>query len=163
MLMKKAAAKTKKQKTAPKATPKNTPKTNDEIVGQLFEAALATREGAHAPYSKFKVGSALAIKGGGYVTGCNVENASYGATVCAERVAIWKAVSEGADQFTDIVIVTDSKVPASPCAQCLQVMAEFFEPDAKIWLGDLKSIKECYSFEELLPRPFGPKQLRLGN
>ncbi len=158
--MKKTAAKNRKTKAT--SSDQLVSQKVGQMVGQLYEAALATREGAHAPYSKFKVGSGLAIKGGGYVTGCNVENASYGGTVCAERVAIWKAVSEGAKQFTDIVIVTDSKIPASPCALCLQVMAEFFEPDAKIWLADMRSIKECYSFEELLPRPFGPKQLREG-
>jgi cytidine deaminase len=134
----------------------------DQMIGQLFEAALNTRDGAYAPYSKFKVGAALAIQGGGYVTGCNVENASYGGTVCAERIAIWKAVSEGATQFTDIVVVTDGKTPASPCALCLQVMAEFFEPDTKIWVADLKEIKDCYAFSELLPHPFGPKQLKDG-
>ena len=116
----------------------------DEMIGQLYESARDTREGAYAPYSKFKVGAALAIKGGGYVTGCNVENASYGGTVCAERVAILKAVSEGAKKFTDIVVVTDAKTPASPCALCLKVIAEFFEPDTKIWVADLKSVKACY-------------------
>lgn len=96
---------------------------------------------------------------GRVIVGCNVENASYGATVCAERVAILKAVSEGESQFSDIVVVTDAKKPAFPCALCLQVMAEFFTPDVRIWIADTDEIHAVHKFKELLPEPFGPNEL----
>ncbi len=127
-------------------------------IAAAFEQAKKTRLIAHAPYSGFRVGAALLSKDT-VATGCNVENASYGGTVCAERVALFKAVSEEESKFTDIVIVTDAPEPAFPCAFCLQVMAEFFEPATRIWLGDLKKIRSVHRFEELLPHPFGPKQL----
>lgn len=127
-------------------------------ISAAYEKAKAVRLKAHAPYSKFQVGAALVGKS--VVTGCNVENASYGGTVCAERIAIFKAVSEDAIQgVSDLVIVTDAPEPAYPCAFCLQVMAEFFDPSVKIWLGDLKSVRSVHSFGELLPHRFGPKEL----
>jgi homotetrameric cytidine deaminase len=127
-------------------------------ISVAYEKALAVRLKAHAPYSKFQVGAALV--GRSVVTGCNVENASYGGTVCAERIAIFKAVSEGViEGATDIVVVTDAPEPAFPCAFCLQVMAEFFEPSLRVWLGDLKGVRSMHTFGELLPHPFGPKQL----
>ena len=92
-------------------------------------------------------------------SGCNIENASYGGTVCAERVAILKSVSEGETKFTDIVVVTDAKAPATPCALCLQVMAEFFDPETRIWIADTERVHKCYLFTELLPKPFGPREL----
>src|SRR5690242_4222770 len=91
-----------------------------ESVQATFRAAKATRLKSYSPYSRFKVGAALMSDDGRIFSGCNVENASYGGTVCAERVAIWKAVSEGAVKFTDVVVVTDAKAPAFPCALCLQ-------------------------------------------
>ncbi|MES2856021.1 MAG: cytidine deaminase [Bdellovibrionota bacterium] len=130
------------------------------LVQKAFKAALSTRARAHAPYSKFKVGAALVTTAGEIFTGCNVENASYGGTVCAERTAILKAVSEGEKKFSTIVVVTDAKNPATPCAFCLQVMAEFLPPKATIWIGDLKGLKTSYTFAELLPHPFGPNQLK---
>lgn len=128
-------------------------------IQDLHKKAVRARKLAHAPYSKFKVGAALKSKTGDTLLGCNVENASYGATVCAERVAIFKAVSTGVTKFTDIVVVTDTKNPASPCALCLQVMAEFFDSGTKIWVGDTKKIYNVYDFKELLPLPFGPREL----
>ncbi len=128
-------------------------------IRSAYAEAKATRLNAHAPYSKFQVGAALITKTGEIVTGCNVENASYGATVCAERIAIFKAVTEKQRSFSAIVIITDAAEPAPPCAFCLQVMAEFFEPTTKIWLADLKSIRSVHSFKSLLPVPFGPRQL----
>lgn len=120
--------------------------------------ATQARRSAYAPYSKFRVGAAL--RGGRSIyAGCNVENASYGGTVCAERVAILKAVSEGVTRFSDIVVVTDAKVPAAPCALCLQTMAEFFEPDTRIWIATPSKIVSVHRFADLLPIPFGPKQL----
>jgi homotetrameric cytidine deaminase len=134
-------------------------------ITKAYQKAKAVRLKAHAPYSGFQVGAALVCGRAGaasapVVTGCNVENASYGGTVCAERIAIFKAVSEGAASFSDIVIVTDAPEPAYPCAFCLQVMAEFFDPSVRVWLGDLKGIRSRHRFGDLLPHPFGPKQLR---
>lgn len=128
-------------------------------IRRAHEVARKVRRQAYAPYSKFKVGAALVTQKGKIISGCNVENASYGGTVCAERVAILKAVSGGENAFSDVVVVTDSDRPAYPCALCLQVMAEFLEPGAKIWVADLKSIHSVTRFADLLPRPFGPKQL----
>jgi cytidine deaminase len=131
-------------------------------IAVAFENAKKARLNAHAPYSGFKVGAAL-LSGRAAFMGCNVENASYGGTVCAERIAIFKAVSEAESKFSDIVIVTDAPEPAFPCAFCLQVMAEFFEPTSKIWLGDLRQLRSVHRFEDLLPHPFGPKQLKNAN
>ncbi len=130
-----------------------------KAIQSAFELAKETRKNAHAPYSKFQVGAGLITSDGSVITGCNVENASYGGTVCAERIAIFKAVSDNQTKFTDIVVVTDAAEPAYPCAFCLQVMAEFFKPDTKIWVADLKNIHSVHKFKELLPIPFGPKQL----
>ncbi len=94
-----------------------------ETIEVLVGKALEAREKAHAPYSKYKVGAALLAKSGAIYTGCNVENASYGLTVCAERVVICKAVSEGEKDFLAIAVVTSNGAP--PCGACLQVMAEF--------------------------------------
>ena len=127
-------------------------------IASAYQKALAVRLKAHAPYSKFQVGAALV--GRSVVTGCNVENASYGGTVCAERIAIFKAVSEDSVKtVTDLIVVTDASEPAFPCAFCLQVMAEFFDPSLKVWLGDLKDLRSIHTFGELLPHPFGPMQL----
>lgn len=130
-----------------------------EQVETAHTLAVAARQRAHAPYSKFKVGAALMTERGRVVVGCNIENASYGGTVCAERVAILKAVSEGDSQFSDIVIVTDADKPAFPCALCLQTMAEFFSPEVKVWIADTDRIHGMHRFKDLLPEPFGPAEL----
>jgi cytidine deaminase len=128
-------------------------------VKKAHKLATKARQRAHAPYSKFKVGAVLISDKGAMITGCNIENASYGGTVCAERTAILKAVSEGVTRFTDVVVVTDAKTPAFPCALCLQVMAEFFDPETSIWVADTKRVHGVHAFSELLPQPFGPRQL----
>jgi cytidine deaminase len=97
------------------------PLTADEEV-RLVAAATAVRENASAPYSKFKVGAALLSEDGRIFTGCNVESASYGLTVCAERTAVFKAVADGARGFRAVAVVTDAEPPASPCGACRQVL-----------------------------------------
>src|SRR5512143_1656619 len=91
----------------------------------LLEAALAARENAFAPFSKFKVGAAVEDEDGGIHTGCNVENATYGLTVCAERVALFKAISEGARKFRRVAVAADTEVLTPPCGACRQVLWEF--------------------------------------
>ena len=137
-------------------------KSMSKDVRAAYAAAKKIRMRAYAPYSKFKVGAALVTKRGKVYVGCNIENASFGGTVCAERVAILKAVSEGERDFADVVVVTEDAHPAFPCALCLQTMAEFFPADVRIWTGGPKEIHEVRAFSELLPEPFGPKQLAEG-
>ncbi len=114
-------------------------------------AAKAVRELAYANESKFFVGAALVAEDGRIFTGCNVENISYGLTMCAERVAIGKAVSEGVRRFSAIAIVADTKQPISPCGACRQVLAEF-APDLRMILATVGGAVEEWSLAQLLPR-----------
>ena len=118
---------------------------------ELFEAAVAARRNAHAPYSGFAVGAALRSGSGRILSGCNVENASLGLTVCAERVAIWKAISEGERKFEALVVVSGSA--ATPCGACRQVMSEFVE-DMRILVADTTGRGWVTSLKALLPHPF---------
>lgn len=120
---------------------------------ELIKKAAQARQKAYAPYSKFLVGAALLTDKGKVYTGANVENASYGLTVCAERVAVLKAVSDGQKGFKKIVIVTDTERPKSLCGACLQVLAEFAK-DIEIVCATLKGDKTNYKLGELLPRAF---------
>jgi cytidine deaminase len=115
----------------------------------LVEAAWEVREKAHAPYSQFKVGAALLSKDGRVFTGCNVENLSYGLTICAERVAIGSAVAAGVTEFQTVAVVADTDVPISPCGACRQVMAEFGV--SQVVLSN-KADRISFALEELLPR-----------
>src|SRR5262245_39223705 len=108
---------------------------------RLLEAAKAAREHAHAIYSGFKVGAALATVDGELIGGCNVENATYGLTVCAERVAIFKAISEGKRKFTRVCVVTDTEQPTSPCGACRQLLWEFCG-DIEVVMGNLHGVLE---------------------
>jgi cytidine deaminase len=119
---------------------------------ELVNAAVKAREQAYAPYSRFKVGAAVLGKSGRIYTGCNIENASYGLSNCAERTAVFKAVSEGEVAFTAIAVVADTPEPVSPCGACRQVMAEF--NIAHIILVNLKGQRRTYTIEELLPFSF---------
>jgi cytidine deaminase len=119
----------------------------------LIQAARAVRERAHAPLSHFKVGAAIEDKTGRIFTGCNVENASYGLTMCAERVAVFKAISEGAAELTRIAIVTGSGALTPPCGACRQILWEFCG-DAEVVLADLEGRRESISLKEIFPRPF---------
>lgn len=125
------------------------------LIEKLWREAREARNNAHAPYSHFLVGAAVLTFEDKIYSGCNVENASYGGTVCAERVAIFKAVSEGYKKFKSIAVVADGKGKAvPPCGMCLQVMAEFCEPDALIILGTPKRVEHQYKLVELLPSIF---------
>jgi cytidine deaminase len=115
----------------------------------LVELAWETRLRAHAPYSQFQVGAALLASDGRVFTGCNVENLSYGLTMCAERVAIGAAIAAGANQFEAVAVVADTGVPISPCGACRQVLAEFGVP--KVLLANRTERLE-FTLDELLPR-----------
>ena len=119
---------------------------------ELLEAALVARERAYAPYSKFLVGAAVRAESGKIYTGCNIENASYGLTVCAERNALFAAVGAGERKFTALCVVGDTEAPISPCGACRQVMAEFKVPC--IILANLQGDVKEYTLEELLPYGF---------
>jgi cytidine deaminase len=117
----------------------------------LIDAAIAARSAAHAPYSNFAVGAALECADGTVFTGCNVENLSFGLTMCAERVAIGAAVAAGRRDFRCMAVVADTDAPISPCGACRQVMAEF-QPSLKIISANLRGRSEVFSLAELLPR-----------
>jgi cytidine deaminase len=116
-------------------------------------AALAARENAHAPYSKFRVGAALEDASGRVHTGCNIENATYGLTLCAERVAVFKAISEGAREFRRIAIAADTDTLTPPCGACRQILWEFCG-DIEIVLVNPRGKSETLRLKELFPRAF---------
>lgn len=126
---------------------------------KLIEAANEARERAFAPYSNFKVGAAVETKDGEVFIGCNIESASYGLTVCAERVAIWKAVSEGKKEFKTIAVVVDTEELTPPCGVCRQIIWEFCG-DVPVILANLKGKSEVVQMKELLPRAFDTKFLK---
>ena len=123
--------------------------TTDELIAQ----ARQVRENAAAGYSNFKVGAALLSSDGRVYTGCNVENATYGLTVCAERVAIFKAISEGARHFTRIAVVADTDRLTPPCGACRQIIWEFCG-DAEVILANLGDQRETFQMRDLFPRAF---------
>ena len=131
---------------------------NEKILEKAFEYAKKARNNAYAPYSHFLVGAALVTKDGKIFTGCNIENASFGLTVCAERVAIFKAVSEGERDFDFLVVVTDTDPPAFPCGACRQVIREFGK-DIEVVVANLKGDMIKKSLSEILPNSFGPEDL----
>jgi cytidine deaminase len=120
--------------------------------------ARQARQRAHAPYSKFKVGAALRARSGEIVTGCNIENASYGLTLCAERVAVFKAVSEGLGKFDVVVVVADSSRLTAPCGPCRQILWEF-GGDIWVHMEDLKGHGRTLRLSQLLPFPFDGRNL----
>ena len=132
---------------------------NEPDEQSLIERATAARLQSVAPFSNFRVGAALQTAAGKVFTGCNVESASYGLTVCAERVAIWKALSEGERDFTNLVIVADTEDLTPPCGTCRQIIWEFAK-HAKIVLANLRGQKEDVSISELLPRAFDARFLK---
>ena len=121
---------------------------------ELINAALGAAERAYAPYSGFFVGAALLCKSGAVYTGCNVENIAYGSTICAERVAFTKAISEGVTDFKAIAIANSSSTSCPPCGSCRQVMSEFCEDDFMIVLKN-----KTFTLKELLPEHFDIEEM----
>lgn len=121
-------------------------------IQKLMDCAIKARENAYSPYSHFAVGAALLCEDGTLYEGCNIENASYGLTNCAERTAIFKAVSEGQIKFKALAVVADTEGPCAPCGACRQVMAEFKIP--LIIMGNLMGNIKIVTIEELLPFSF---------
>ena len=119
----------------------------------LLAAALAARENAHAPFSHFRVGAALEDDSGRIHTGCNIENATYGLTLCAERVAVFKAVSEGARKFRRIAVAADTDTLTPPCGACRQILWEFCG-DVELILGNPHGKSETLRLKDLFPRAF---------
>lgn len=124
------------------------------IYKELIKKALEAKEFAYCPYSNYKVGAALLTRSGKIYMGCNIENASFGATNCAERTAIFKAVSKGDTDFVAIAIVTSSNDFAKPCGICRQVIAEFMDDDAIILCADKDGNYEIYTVGEMIPHAF---------
>jgi cytidine deaminase len=124
----------------------------------LVDAARRARHHAVATFSNFKVGAALEAADGTVITGCNVENATYGLTICAERVAMFKALSEGHRQFSRVAIVADTEDPTPPCGACRQILWEF-GGDLEVVLANLTQEKAVHRLKELLPLPFDARLL----
>jgi cytidine deaminase len=131
---------------------------SDKSLQELIEAAKTARLRSIAPFSNFLVGAAVRTKAGKIYSGCNVESASYGLTVCGERVAIWKALSEGEHDFSELAIVADTESLTPPCGTCRQIIWEFAK-HAKIVLSNLQGETQECSIKELLPRAFDARFL----
>ena len=131
---------------------------SDHTRADLVAAARRAREHAVADFSHFKVGAALETADGVVITGCNIENATYGLTICAERVAMFKALSEGHRTFTRIAIVADTEEPTPPCGACRQILWEF-GGDLEIQLANLTNEKGTHRLKDLLPLPFDARLL----
>lgn len=130
-------------------------------IRKLKEVAISVRENAYVPYSEFKVGAAL-MDGNGHIhAGCNVENAAYGPTNCAERTALFRAIADGATagSFRMMAVVADMKGPVSPCGVCRQVLIELCSPDMPVYMGNIQGEWVQSTVAQLLPGAFGPKSL----
>lgn len=126
--------------------------------GELIAKAAEARQNALAPYSGFKVGAALRMKDGRIYSGCNIENVSYGLSICAERVALWKALSDGGTEFAEIAIVTDAEVLTTPCGACRQLLWEYCG-DIPVHLHSLKGLQQEHRLAALFPFPFDQQSL----
>lgn len=131
------------------------------LKSKLIDIALEARNFSHSPYSTKKIGAAIQLDNGKIYSGCNIENASYGGTVCAERVAIWKAFSENSKpvKIKSVVVSSDESSPWPPCGMCRQVIAEFASPDTEIILVNTAKKEITMTFAELFPFAFEPKHL----
>lgn len=127
-----------------------------KTVDELYELAVEARKNSYTPYSNFKVGAAIVFEDGDVVLGCNIENASYGLTNCAERTAIFKAVSEGKDmkKVVQFAIIADTLRPVSPCGACRQVISEFIDENTDVYLMNLKKDVLIMKVKELIPYYF---------
>jgi cytidine deaminase len=125
----------------------------------LVAAARAARKHAHAPFSKFTVGAALETADGTVITGCNVENATYGLTMCAERVAMFKAISDGHRAFTRVAVVADTEAPTPPCGSCRQILWEF-GGDLEVIMANTQRETGRWRLKDLLPLPFDARLLK---
>ncbi|WP_367881612.1 cytidine deaminase [Lactobacillus sp. YT155] len=125
----------------------------------MYDEAKKAFDQAYVPYSKFHVGAAVKTKDGKIFNGCNVENSSYGLTNCAERTAMFKAVSEGYTEFTSILVIGDTVGGCKPCGACRQVMTEFIKKDAPVYLTNTKGEIERYTMEQILPYSFSKEDL----
>ena len=125
----------------------------NQDLDSLIAAAFAAREHSHAPFSKFRVGVALEDHERRIYSGCNIENATYGLTLCAERLAVFKAISEGAHLFRRMVIAADTAVLTPPCGACRQILWEFCG-DLPLILVNLQNAREIFQLKDLFPRPF---------
>ncbi len=128
------------------------------MLDALAAAALQARERAHAPFSEFRVGAALEDSACGIHTGCNIENATYGLTMCAERVAVFKAISEGIREFCRIAVAADTDILTPPCGACRQILWEFCA-DIEVILINPRGASEALRLKDLLPRPFDASYL----
>ncbi|QKY69177.1 cytidine deaminase [Lentibacillus sp. CBA3610] len=126
---------------------------------ELLDKAREIKEKAYVPYSEFPVGAALLSQSGKIYTGCNIENAAYPVSCCAERVAIFKAISDGESDFTEMAVVADTERPVPPCGSCRQVMSEFFNSDTKINLTNIHNYTKTVTMEELLPFSFNSSDM----
>ena len=131
---------------------------NGNTTPALIAAARRARRRAQARFSGFKVGAALETADGTIITGCNVENATYGLTICAERVAVFKALSEGYTKFRRVAVVADTEAPTPPCGACRQILWEF-GGDLEVLLANLKRQTGTYRLADLLPLPFDARLL----
>ena len=131
----------------------------DQLEKELIEAATQVRENAYAPFSEFKVGAALETDDGQIIVGSNVESASYGLTVCAERVAVWNAISQGKRKIKRIAVVADTEELTPPCGVCRQIIWEF-GGDIPVIFGNLHGKTETVQMKDLLPRAFDTKFLK---
>ncbi|MCB0413648.1 MAG: cytidine deaminase [Bdellovibrionales bacterium] len=125
----------------------------------LIEHAERARKNSYSPYSQFPVGAALLLDDGSIYTGTNVENASYGASLCAERIAVFKAITDGLRKIRLVAIIADTKDPCSPCGLCRQVINEFSDENTEVILANFSAQIKKYKLTELLPESFGPKDL----
>ncbi len=135
------------------------PQPSNESIQDLLRVAFAALELAHSPYSKVRVGAALISTDGQVFTGCNIENASYGLTICAERVAAVKAISSGVTRFESIAIASSLEAPMMPCGACRQFLSEF-APDLFVVVQGKSGPRFQSRMSELLPHAFGPRDLR---
>ncbi len=134
----------------------------NSLKNNLILEAQSALKFSYSPYSNKKIGASLQLTNGKVYSGCNIENASYGGTVCAERVAIWKAFSENtsSEKISEIVVASHEKEPWPPCGFCRQVMAEFSTPETIVRLVNLDQTEKTFKFKDLFPEAFKPEHLK---